>query len=400
MKKIILSLLFFSTQTLMAHPDCVSVKAPMGGIGSNVSSDRVDNVIIASAIKAKEKLDELITLFNRSRVRKINVYSALDTVSTLDQPLIFSPAIIAQKLESLKAEMKPELKKAIFENGLASINLITEVDIKKYGSKISGLYDLAIRYDHLIKNKTYYIDRSNKDVRGFYYFQTKKTTAQSLVDFRFFDDSTKRDITSALMGICKNNKIKAYTCQREINTAVRRDNVHAVYSKYINGAIHNWNSFFLIPNTAVRTDVIYRNGILEVPFKSAESKEIQDFLTTIETTWTKFGVGVSLNFQQADNIPNFSFKTNAVAHVNKLGGNNIVMNAGSDMNSAGAKFTISHEFGHVLGFPDCYIEFYDEEQDAFINYQLSKTDLMCSSQGKVTLRMKKEVERVYGSNRN
>ncbi len=44
---------------------------------------------------------------------------------------------------------------------------------------------------------------------------------------------------------------------------------------------------------------------------------------------------------------------------------------------------IRHEYGHVLGFPDCYVEFYDSEAKAIINYQIDTTNLMCSRRGKL-----------------
>lgn len=41
---------------------------------------------------------------------------------------------------------------------------------------------------------------------------------------------------------------------------------------------------------------------------------------------------------------------------------------------------LAHEFGHVLGFPDCYVEFFDEKEKEVIYYEQSTTDtnIMCS----------------------
>ncbi|OUR96425.1 hypothetical protein A9Q84_08720 [Halobacteriovorax marinus] len=42
--------------------------------------------------------------------------------------------------------------------------------------------------------------------------------------------------------------------------------------------------------------------------------------------------------------------------------------------------TIAHEFGHVLGFRDCYIEYYDTSKEEIIYYELERSqgNLMCS----------------------
>lgn len=46
---------------------------------------------------------------------------------------------------------------------------------------------------------------------------------------------------------------------------------------------------------------------------------------------------------------------------------------------------LAHEMGHVLGFPDCYIEFFDEKEKELIYYEHSNTDtnIMCSVKNNV-----------------
>lgn len=46
---------------------------------------------------------------------------------------------------------------------------------------------------------------------------------------------------------------------------------------------------------------------------------------------------------------------------------------------------LAHEIGHVLGFPDCYIEFFDEKKKELIYYEQSNTDtnIMCSLKNSV-----------------
>jgi hypothetical protein len=46
---------------------------------------------------------------------------------------------------------------------------------------------------------------------------------------------------------------------------------------------------------------------------------------------------------------------------------------------------LAHEFGHVLGFPDCYVEFFDDKEKELVYYEHSKTDtnIMCSLKSNV-----------------
>lgn len=44
------------------------------------------------------------------------------------------------------------------------------------------------------------------------------------------------------------------------------------------------------------------------------------------------------------------------------------------------KKVLAHEFGHVLGFPDCYTEFFDNQNKDLVYYEISRenTNIMCS----------------------
>lgn len=397
MKKLIATtLLLITTQASLAHPDCVFHAAPVGS-GHSSKQKKADSAVVNATIAAKEKLDELINLFNVFSSKNIRVLAALSQVSTIEKPLQYSAQTIAKELNDLQATMSPELKKALFTDGKPNLSKISESDLKNYGSKIAGLYELAIRYDLLIQRKSAYIEASTRDVRGFYYLYSKGIDENKLNQFNQFSSAEQEKIKSALIGTCRNSKIKASACAKELKTNIQNNSVSAFYTKYRNSSVINWNSFFQIPESAVRNDVTIRNNVLEIPFKMQKNNQMHDFAKSIESRWKLAGLEVSLDFKDEKNIPNIVLKDNSVAHVNKLGGNDIIMNTSLDFQSFTSQRTLSHEFGHVLGLPDCYIEFYDEEEEAFVNYQLFKDDMMCSSNGKLTPRIIAELKKVYGS---
>ena len=89
--------------------------------------------------------------------------------------------------------------------------------------------------------------------------------------------------------------------------------------------------------------------------------------------------------------PRLSYYEDALkADVGRLGG------GGSDSDTVHYDWhTLSHEFGHVLGFPDCYVEFYDRDIGAIVSYQLDITNLMCSRRGHLQQRHYDELEITY-----
>jgi len=52
------------------------------------------------------------------------------------------------------------------------------------------------------------------------------------------------------------------------------------------------------------------------------------------------------------------FEPGVTPHVNGIGGRIITMDANAPLDDYDVSWTIRHEYGHVLGFPDCYVEFY------------------------------------------
>ena len=94
--------------------------------------------------------------------------------------------------------------------------------------------------------------------------------------------------------------------------------------------------------------------------------------------------------------PYVVFQPGATPNVNGLGGDRITMNANQPLTEYDAQWTIRHEFGHVLGFPDCYVEFYVRERNVIINYQLDTANIMCSRLGHVKTENVTELRRAYG----
>jgi hypothetical protein len=142
-----------------------------------------------------------------------------------------------------------------------------------------------------------------------------------------------------------------------------------------------------------------QSGLMAIPFKDPKDTAVKSFLLdNIEDEWKKPGWNLKLQFQTSGSwmgMPEIKFEPGATPHVNGLGGNTITMDANSPLTEYGTRWTIRHEFGHVLGLPDCYIEFLDQEREVMVSYQIDLDNLMCSRRGKFNELHFEELKKAY-----
>lgn len=186
------------------------------------------------------------------------------------------------------------------------------------------------------------------------------------------------------------------TCEKSFDLAASINNVRDYKNKYWKDGQNTWKSFYEISRP--RTDVTWSKDAPEVmsaPFVDPANAKIAKWLKdNIEDEFKTDSWNFELNFT-ADNAGTayLQFKPNVTPHVTQ--GNIIVMDANSPIEEFSVKWTIRHEYGHILRLPDCYVEFYDEKEEVAVNYQLDVTDLMCSRSGDMNDRIYQELKRVY-----
>ena len=153
----------------------------------------------------------------------------------------------------------------------------------------------------------------------------------------------------------------------------------------------NYQSFFAIDNP--RHDLQNSLNNMVIPFEVPESNRLQNWLQiNVEDEFKYNDWKLKINFKDKA-LSHLEFEANTTPHVSD--GNTIVMDLNTNIDEYEVKWTIRHEFGHVLRLPDCYIEFYDPELDHAINYQIDINDLMCSRAGNMNKRIYTELLKTY-----
>lgn len=351
---------------------------------------------VIEAINGGEKLSQWLELINRNRTQKIYLTSA-DTRNgiPIDKPNIYGPKQIKADLSILKKDLPKVIRDVVYGDEVITENLPLESvdDFIKYGRMIDRLYQTAVRWQVVIvPEKAWYQKRQAKDVRGFYHLSHTADLDKTLLNYNSLNQEQKTKFKQSLWMICVNANKPNNTCRQQLSKAIENPGQLVAYkNQYWPKAQKNWDSFFKIKNP--RHDVLINGQQMSMPFKTPDSNYIQQWLKqNVEDEFRFNDWHFRVNFT-ANALSHLEFEANTTPHVSD--GNTIVMDKNTPLDEYEVKWTIRHEYGHVLRLPDCYMEFYDASIDSAVNYQLDISDLMCSRAGNMNQRIYQELISSY-----
>lgn len=354
-----------------------------------LKSELLANGPIEQAIRDGERnlqwLNYMNSLRDESHKLKLTRPGQLNGIP-ITQPSAYSPKIVGDNSANLKKEMPVEMSQVIFGNSDFLQNPPVDDSVyEEWARKVDRNYQLASRWKLIIPYKSYYEQRQYQDVRGYYFLTRTDGLENKLRSFKDLSDEQKSQITVWLIQMCLNdpNKTKE-SCQSEFNQSLTLEQIYEFYLKSLPVSEANWNHFFTLHNP--RPDLVWNSQsprLAVLPFENPLNETILDFLKyNIEDEWRWGDWHLRLDFKPKADV-HVEFQPGVTPHVNQLGGNTIVMDANAPLSEWDVQWTIRHEFGHVLGFNDCYVEFYDSTAQQMVNYQLDVDNLMCSRKGRL-----------------
>lgn len=347
----------------------------------------------------KRFLDWLIFInSNRPAANQISLTSpATQPAYPVEEPGYNNIELVLRRYQAIQTTLPRWMKEIVFD-GKEFIKDLPEADsvFIAHGFELDRIYQSAARWTLQEPYLFQYKQAIVNDVRGYYFLSRHPDLMNAFETWQNQTAEEKTKILSWLKLMCRPLASQSL-CDSQVNSAKENGtSLKGIYNRYEPRAKAKYKSFFTLTNA--RRDITWTNtDRAEIPFIRPEKPEFERFMAdNVEDEWKWLGWGLHLNFVASGfSTAHLVFEAGATPHVDKLGGNTITMDANTPLTEYGVQWTIRHEFGHVLGFPDCYVEFYDEKEKAMINYQLDITDLMCSRRGKLKQTHFDEMKRAY-----
>jgi len=312
----------------------------------------------------------------------------------LQSPLIINDELTQNQLTQLKEEFDLFIKaKMIPPSNYGYIFLTDEREISqwnKYKSKVARL-----KLGHLRWMDRRCALEQIPDDEGWSVLMSKG------YQMTLSDHIRQADlVTEDILSLCQNFH-PLPVCKMEQKISLRNNDYFKVVQKYSSLIDKDKERSFFARDKKVKWKCSLEKEIktLTLPvrvnreelFKWGALKEL--VFTNVSLLWK------SANFQiklvPEENLESQSFDLSqtifitptdkAISHVKNRLPRTMFINtqlAGEDLEKV-----LAHELGHVLGFPDCYLEYFDRKLKQLVYFEVGETtDLMCSLQGKVQAR--------------
>lgn len=371
-----------------------------GDDDEDTDSDALD-VIFAAGERNLAWLEHI----NSKRSDKLSFTSPETTRAyPIDAPNEYNPTIIKNEYEALKKEYPAALAAVVFDKkAFLDQPPVPVADYIAWSFKLDRVYQGAARWRSMQGYLSYLATRRKEDIRGYYFLSRLGDRENKLRNYAGLSEAEKGQVREWLIGLCFNSSLNRIEgCTRDVDNAVgAKSDLNPLYKRWMPKGKEIYDDFFAIPSNAPRSGFRWESlaGGAErftTPFTDPVKEDVRKFLqVNIEDEW-RFGKWeLKLPFTTANGAPEVVFEPGVTPHVNGLGGDTITMNSQQPLTEYDAQWTIRHEFGHVLGLPDCYVEFYVPERKVIINYQIDTDNIMCSRRGHVKQTNVDELRRAY-----
>jgi len=305
----------------------------------------------------------------------------------VQRPTVYSVRSILLDQNEVKAAMPQAMREVIFGAAAIPSELpVSDVLFVVWSRRVNLVYEFALRWILLEPYHDYLIEQRWRDVRGYYFLSRLPNRVQRLRTLSKERESPEAiELRNWIIQMCLNNRRDQSFCEQDLAARIDRDeDLNEYFDELRGGSEEVWNSFFQIqtPRRDLRWE---QTSEFRIPFFEPNDLRLKDFIVdSIEPMWRLGSWAIRIAFQREPHgIPNLEMRPGVNPHVDVIAGNRIVMDANQPIADESVQWVLSHEFGHVLGFKDCYLEFFEAETGQITNYDLDSDNIMCSRGGRV-----------------
>jgi hypothetical protein len=357
------------------------------------------NADIEKILKVGKRNLDWLKKINETQNPKLSFWGPnFRTGFPLEEPKKYNQQTVVSEF-SVKLRDLPEVMKQVLlsDSEIPSNMPLPKDQYLEWGRIIDKSYQNAARWKLMRQYLPALEQRRQQDIRGWYFLQRDPMALEKMRNYSKLPAKDQADLKEKLTSVCFNTRGDFKFCQSEFTTFARRNQLLMFFEMYKNNSQKIWDDYFVInPNQTLDSARLNSKG-MSVSFKPTESLPMQEFLRShLQSEWQWEGWKLSLVFEAVLGAVEVLWTPGATPHVPYLGSHQIVMDANTSIFEWEVQWTIKHEFGHNLGFPDCYNEFYEAETGLIVAYQMDLTDLMCSRKGNIKKRHIDELNRVYG----
>lgn len=356
---------------------------------SDKGKDTEEDQQIAMLLAVGKKASKWIEVVNASRLPadKLDLSAGGSSGGIpMTKPIKSSTEILMKSYEDFLAKNSTLITDVITSSQeLPSTPPLPDQEFLAALKTLDRIYSSTIRWAGQRDWISYYTGKAIYDIRGYVNLKSVPNLEEMLNSYSTLSQADQVNFYGWLLGLCRNDKMAAPNCKDMLNASISKNQLVKFYKNYVQYGEVTYENYFTLQKTRPEMKWNSTKTILNSPFLTPERSDVQKWLKeNVEDEWR--GAGFNLNIDYKNNmssIPRIEFKEGITAHVNSLGGDLISMEAEYPIETKGQKYTIRHEFGHVLGFQDCYLEFYDTNEKAMIYYEIDVDNIMCSRNGKL-----------------
>ncbi len=253
------------------------------------------------------------------------------------------------------------------------------------------LHQNAMRFEGSKCSFSSLIQKKNNDIRPYLklndFCREKSGSESCSADiFKRITSSDALFVEESTISMCRSFDPSNVNCQAQYTVQKRdRTKLHSLVSYYQKRfEKERFSSLFKLRNAHLKFACQKSEGstvmTLKVSSINHDMMALQELVDYVETTWGRpdFRLKIELVETKGSDVIEIIPSATMISYVPDSNNRQIYLSMMLDLNTR--KKVLAHEFGHVLGFPDCYTEFFDNQKKDLIYYEMGSenTNIMCS----------------------